>query len=87
MIEKELTKHPDLSKLSPALFWDTRVERINWIRNKEWVVQRVFEYGNKQEIDEIIRFYGMEIIKTILHSINNKWKKETRERNYKEFAL
>lgn len=29
----------------------------------------------------------METIKTILHSINNKWKKETRERNYKEFAL
>lgn len=87
MIEKELTKHPDLSKLSPALFGDTVSEKINWIRNKEWVVQRVFEYGNKQDIDEIIRFYGMETIKTILHSINNKWKKETRERNYKKNAL
>lgn len=87
LIEKELTKHPDLSKLSPALFWDTRVEKINWIRNKEWVVQRVFEYGNRQEIDEIIRFYGMETIKTILHSINNKRKKETMERSYKDFAL
>ena len=28
LIEKELTKHPDLSKLSPALFWDTRVEKL-----------------------------------------------------------
>lgn len=29
----------------------------------------------------------METIKTILHSINNKRKKETRERSYKDFAL
>lgn len=40
--EKELTKHPDLSKLSPALFGDTRVDKINWVRNKDWVVRRVF---------------------------------------------
>lgn len=33
------------------------------------VVQRVFEYGNKQEIDEIIRFYGKETIKTILQGL------------------
>ena len=87
LTEKDLTKHPDLSKFSPALFWDTRIEKINWIRNKEWVIQRVFEYGNKQEIEEIIRFYGKETIRTILHGINSKWKKETRERNYKEFVL
>ncbi len=29
LIEKELTKHPDLSKLSPALFWYTRVKKLN----------------------------------------------------------
>lgn len=29
----------------------------------------------------------METIKTILHSINNKRKKETMERSYKDFAL
>lgn len=87
LTEKELAKHPDISKFSSALFWDTRIEKINWIRNKEWVVQRVFEYGNKQEIDEIIRFYGKETIKTILQGINSNWKRETRERNYKEFVL
>ena len=87
LIEKELTKHPDSSKLSPALFWDTRVEKINWIRNKKWAVQRFFEYGNKQEIDEIIRFYGKETIRTILQGINSNWERETRERSYKDFAL
>ena len=46
LTEKELTQHPDLSKFSTALFWDTRIEKINWIKNKEWVIQRIFEYGN-----------------------------------------
>ena len=36
LTEKELAKHPDISKFSSALFWDTRIEKINWIRNKEW---------------------------------------------------
>ncbi|WP_300762303.1 helix-turn-helix transcriptional regulator [uncultured Bacteroides sp.] len=83
--EKELTQHPDLSKFSTALFWDTRIEKINWIKNKEWVIQRIFEYGNSREIDEAIRFYGKDTIITILHNISSEWKKETREKNFKEF--
>ena len=62
LTEKELTQHPDLSKFSTALFWDTRIEKINWIKNKEWVIQRIFEYGNSQEINEAIRFYGKDCL-------------------------
>ena len=86
LTEKELTRHPDLSKFGMALFWDIRLEKINWIKNKEWVIQRVFEYGNRQEIEEIIRFYGKETIQTVLRNIHSEWKKETRERNFKEFV-
>jgi hypothetical protein len=50
--------HPDLSKFNKSLFWDTKIEKINWIRNKKWVIKRVFEYGNDLEIKEIIHFYG-----------------------------
>ncbi len=49
-MQKEREIHPDLSKLSKALFWDTRMDKINWISNKAWVIRRVFEYGNEQEI-------------------------------------
>ena len=69
LTEKELTQHPDLSKFSTALFRDTRIEKINWIKNKEWVIQRIFEYGNSQEINEAIRFYGKDTIITILHNV------------------
>lgn len=84
--EKERSQHPDLSKFSTALFWDTRIEKINWIKNKKWVIQRIFEYGNQQEIEEAIRFYGKDTLKAILPTINSEWKKETRERNFKKFV-
>lgn len=59
-----------------ALFWDTKIEKINWIKNKEWVIQRIFEYGNSQEIGEGIRFYGKETIQAVLQGTHSKWKKK-----------
>lgn len=75
-----------MSQFSNALFWDTKVDKINWIRNKKWVIKRVFEYGNEQEIKEIIRFYGKDVIKKIFPQIKNAWKKEDREANYKNIC-
>lgn len=51
-------RHPDLSKFSRGLFWDTDIAKIDWQRQKRAVIQRVFERGNDQEKAEIIRFYG-----------------------------
>ncbi len=50
--------HPDLSKFSRGLFWDTDIAKIDWQRQKRAVIERVFERGNDQEKAEIIRFYG-----------------------------
>jgi plasmid maintenance system antidote protein VapI len=72
---------PNLAKLKKALFWDTDINQINWRKNAKWVVQRVFEYGNDTEIQEIIRFYGKIKVKEILDSINEKWKEESRNKN------
>ena len=77
--------HPDLTKLSHGLFWDTRIEKINWNQNKEWVIQRTFEYGNPEEITEIIRFYGAKIVKEILQNIKSAWNQATRIQNYKKY--
>ena len=85
--EEELQIHPDLSILSKALFWDTRIEKINWTRNKAWVIKRTFEYGNELEIKEIIRFYGVDTIKTILPQFNNGWNKEKRISNFQKYIV
>jgi plasmid maintenance system antidote protein VapI len=69
-IEEEKKKQnfasPDLNKLRAVLFWDTKVETINWQKQKKAVIKRVFERGNEQEKKEIIRFYGKDSINEIL---------------------
>ena len=40
----------------------TDMKIIDWEKNKLAVIYRVFERGNEQEIQEIIRFYGKEIV-------------------------
>lgn len=58
--------HPDFSKFRPALFWDTKIDNIDWQRQKTAIIKRVFERGNKTEQKEITRFYGKETINAIL---------------------
>jgi len=71
-IEKEKRKqdsgHPDLSKLRPVLFWDTETDKINWSKQKNAVINRVFERGNDEEKNEIIRFYGYETVNYVLNA-------------------
>jgi plasmid maintenance system antidote protein VapI len=65
---KSNTEHPDLSKLRPVLFWDTKIEKINWKKQKRAVIKRIFERGNEIEKNEITRFYGKESIDEVLNN-------------------
>jgi len=62
---------PDLSKLRPVLFWDTRVEKIDWQKQKEAVIRRVFERGNEAERNEISRFYGQGEVNLVLSGLHS----------------
>jgi addiction module HigA family antidote len=66
--EKQKEQHlvPDLSKLRKVIFWDTRLESIDWERQYKAVIKRIFERGNQKEKDEITRFYGQEKINEVL---------------------
>ncbi len=63
---KQNTEKPDLIKLRPVLFWDTKLDMINWAKHKSAVIKRVFERGNEIEKKEIIRFYGKKTVNEIL---------------------
>lgn len=65
--KKQNMEYPDLSKLRRVLFWDTRMEKIDWTDQKKAVINRVFERGNETEKNEIIRFYGEETVNAILN--------------------
>lgn len=42
------------------LFWDTDFDKIQWGRNRDYVIERVMERGDEAEKQEIARFYGMD---------------------------
>jgi hypothetical protein len=54
--------------LRRELFWDINADRIPEILEKSpsWVIVRVFQYGELEEIAEIIKLYGREKVKEVL---------------------
>ena len=56
-----MSNQPDLTKFRGAIFWDTAIENIDFTAHRRYVINRIFERGNEEEI---IRFYGIETIKS-----------------------
>lgn len=64
--KKQIQNKPNLKLIRPVLFWDTKFENIDWIKQKKAVIKRVFERGNEDEKNEIKRFYGEDTVKKIM---------------------
>jgi plasmid maintenance system antidote protein VapI len=79
--EQEKKDTPNLDRLHEALFWDTNIHDMNWKRSANWVIKRTFEYGQPEEIEEIIRYYGKEKVAEVLNSIHDTWKEKDRNKN------
>lgn len=60
----------NLPQLRPVLFWDTKMNAIDWEKQKRAIIKRVFERGNDMEKSEIIRFYGARTVDNILNSLD-----------------
>ena len=66
-VKKKLNRAiPDLSKIRKILFWDTSFDKIDWEKHKRSIIKRVFQRGNEEEKTEIKRFYGQELIDSIM---------------------
>ncbi len=66
--KKQQTNTPDLSKIRSVLFWDTNMASINWEKQKNAVIKRVYERGNDYEREEISRFYGQNTVNEAMNS-------------------
>lgn len=53
-------------KLQKRIFWDVDFENINYDESYRFVIERVFERGDVQDIREVRRFYGDEMISRVL---------------------
>lgn len=70
--KKQIKTRTDLPRLRPVLFWDTKINTIDWEKQKKAIIKRVFERGNEMEKKEIIRFYGVKTVNAILNLLPNK---------------
>lgn len=67
--ESETQNKPNINNFRKVIFWDTTIDKIDWVKNKNAVIKRVLERGNTTEINEIISFYGKETISKVIKSI------------------
>ena len=64
----EAQKKPLLNK---RIFWDVDAEKMDFIAKANFVIERVFERGDVEDIRQCRRFYGDEKIQSAL--TNAKW--------------
>lgn len=77
---------PLSNKIRKSIFWDTKIENIDWQEHKRAVIQRVMERGNEKEIHELIQFYGLDMIREEIKSITNTFSPKYEE-NVRAYIL
>jgi len=60
-----MTKPPK-PNLNPRLFWDIRFEELDYEKYANFVIERVFERGDVEDIRQTRRFYGDEKVRQAL---------------------
>lgn len=53
-------------RLPRHLFWDFAYDKIDWRRNYRTIISRVIERGTDQQWQEMIRFYGRDLVIHVL---------------------
>lgn len=77
---------PLVDKFRKSIFWDTDIAQIDWEKNKKAVIKRLLERGNKSEIEELIKYYGLDTVKHEIKHITNTFSAKYKE-NINEFIL
>ena len=67
-IKKEIINYKNylIHKMSRSIFWDVKTENLDYDRNKEYIIERVYTRGNQK--DEIIlwKLYSYYTMKKII---------------------
>jgi hypothetical protein len=60
----------DVPKLTPSLFWDCDISKIDFDLDRKLVLERVFSRGLESDEREVCRYYGINAIKEAVVNIN-----------------
>ena len=65
-----IKKNKEFPNLNPVFFWDFDIHEMDFNKAYKTIISRIIERGGQNEIDELIRFYGLEkVITTIRDEI------------------
>ena len=59
-----------LEQLNNVYFWDTDFNKLDEIKSKRLIIERIMSYGNLHEIKLIKDFYGLKEITSTLCNLN-----------------
>jgi len=62
---------PNTDIITASLFWDIDFNKIDYVSKYRAVIERVIERGNKEQIEEIIRFYGRKRVVEVIQSAHS----------------
>jgi len=46
-------------KIRPAVFWDVDMNKLDWQKNKSFIISRVMERGSESEKDKVRDYYAL----------------------------
>ena len=56
--------------LNKDIFWDVKIENLDYQKDADFIIERVLNYGNKRDYQKIKEIYGFSKIKNIAKKIN-----------------
>ncbi|MGB8951721.1 MAG: hypothetical protein WCC06_03535 [Candidatus Aminicenantales bacterium] len=66
------------------LFWETNVDNVDIQKNKDYIIERILEFGDKPAVKWLLATYPLSVIKKTLEESRGISKKS---RNFWEFLL
>ena len=55
-------------KFRQSLFWDTKPENIDRVKNKRYIIERVLEFGDDKEVKMIFQEYKKEDLSSVVNN-------------------
>jgi hypothetical protein len=68
LLTYQSSKSGTVPKISTWIFWEFEQSAINWRKGYRQIIQRVLEWGTREEWDELVRYYGMPVVSNTIRN-------------------
>ena len=53
-------------KFRQALFWDTNPDKIDLKKNAQYIIERILDFGNDNEVKWLYNYYDKSLLKSVV---------------------